>query len=89
MENDALRLEQLLLDVLKTLFGALTHTSLRIDHPVPRKVIALRGGVEGVSDLAGVSVETSQRRHLAIGHHPAARHAVDNGVDALIRIRFP
>jgi len=49
---------------------------------MPWQVAAGREVVQRVTDLAGVSIESGQRRHLAVRGHAAAGDTFDDGVDA-------
>src|SRR5437764_12973186 len=49
---------------------------------MPRHVATRRKIMQGIADLPGVTVESSQRRHLSVGRHPPARDPFHDGVDA-------
>ncbi len=62
---------------------ARAHLALRIDDPLPGELQTLRCVPERLADLPRVARQARERRHLAIGRHPAGRDLPDDGIDLL------
>ena len=87
VELDAFGLEQVSLQLVPVAACPLADFAARIDHAMPRQLHRAGQGVQGVSDLARVTIEPGQAGDLTVGGDAATGNLPDDGVDSQVMIR--